>query len=125
MVATMKTFLFVLAVGNVAAMSLFLLLLLFVPIQTDLTVRVNFTELDRAGVINPAALQKFHASYGFTSPDLGYRNTVPRYVAGPALQAERRNAVLGLVITGLNSLIAGGAWIGLRFRNRGRKRGSS
>lgn len=109
-----KPVLLTLAVANVATMCAFLLLLLLVPIRTDLDVRANFMQLDRAGVVNQAALQKFHASFGFSSPDLGYRNTVPRYVAGSALWAERRNAAFGIAITALNSLVAGGAWLWLR-----------
>ena len=108
----MRPVLLIVAVGNVVAMGIFLFLLFLLPLYTDVKGRGNFVELDREDVINVDALKKFHPSRGFVSSDpMVHRITVPRYIAGPALLAERRNAALGVAVTAFNSLIAGGAWL--------------
>jgi len=108
----MRLILLILAVGNVVAMGVFLFFLLLVPLHTDLQVRINFVQLDREDVINTDALKKFHPSYCFISSDpMVHRITVPRYIAKPALSAERRNAAFGVAVTTLNSLVVGGAWL--------------
>ncbi len=82
----------------------FAFLLLIQPLSTDLDVRGRYTQLDREGVINQDALAKFHPSYGFTAAN--HRNSVPRYIAGPALRALRANAEIGLAVAATNLAVA-------------------
>ena len=102
---------------NVLALIVFLGLFFFVPIYTDINVRMNFTQLDRAGVINEQALKQFHPSYGLTEDNI--RNTVPRYSARDALLKEKRNALFGICLASFNILVSGGVWIYLRKGYRG------
>lgn len=81
--------------------SVLLMTLLF----TDLDVRGRFTQLDRAGVINEQALEQFHPSYGFKKGHI--RNTVPRYIAGPALDAAHNNAFFAAFVALVNAIFCG------------------
>jgi hypothetical protein len=76
------------------------------PLFTDLEVRARYVELDRAGVINASALATFHPSYGFDTDEMAHRETVPRFVARPALDRERFNAILLVVVGTVNSAVA-------------------
>ena len=88
---------------NVLAFALFLALRVVVPVFTAASVGMRYVELDRAGVINETALSEFDASFGFRENP---RYTVPRYIGGPALSAETRNALLGAICSGANLLAA-------------------
>ena len=73
------------------------------PTFADLAVSLRYVELDRAGAINEEVLANpaiFHPSYGFSE---NQRNTVPRFVARPALDGQRFNAflLLGLALVNL------------------------
>lgn len=95
-----------LALVNIAAMLLFAALLFVVPMFSQLETRIRFTELDRAGVVNPPALKQLHASYGFGDITmLEYRRTVPDYVAASPLAAQRANALVGLLVTMTNAVV--------------------
>jgi hypothetical protein len=77
------------------------------PVFTDLSVCMRYVELDRAGAINDAVLNDsalFHPSYGFGSGK--NRGAVPRYIAEPALDHERINARLLLLLTAVNTVLA-------------------
>lgn len=78
---------------------------------TDVEVRGRFVQLDREGVISANALEAFDRSYGFSTADMGYRDSVPRYIAGPALAAERRNALLGGGCALCNAIVLGGLYV--------------
>jgi len=102
----------ILLVVNCLAILGFAALLFIRPLFTDLHVRMNYTQLDREGVINEDVLSKFHPSYGFAPGN--HRNSVPRYIAGDALRAERTNAGIGLAVACTN--VALGAWVLLAGR---------
>ncbi len=102
----------ILLVVNCLAILGFAFLFLVQPLLTDLSVRGRYTELDRAGVINEDALAEFHPSYGFAPGN--YRNSVPRYIAGDALRAERTNGGIGLALACTN--VALGVWVLLAGR---------
>ena len=76
---------------NTVMAIIFVLLATVRPAFTDLSVMGRYGNLDREGVINSEALKKFHPSYGFSES----RRGVPRYIAGPALEAEKLNANVG------------------------------
>jgi hypothetical protein len=73
---------------------------------TELDVTRNYVELDRAGVINTPALKSFHPSHGFCTDEMAHRSTVPRFIAGPALDREQSNAVLMLLLALANVTVA-------------------
>jgi hypothetical protein len=103
-----------LGLGNIAAGLLFAILLFLGPAGSQLDARMRFTELDRAGVVNPSALKQFHPDRGFGDiAVLEYRRTVPDYIASSALAAQQFNAGLGLLITFGNAII----WIVLWWRS--------
>ena len=118
MAGTMVRFFAVVAILNGMALVLFVLLLTLGSAWTDLGVRMNFVQLDRANVINVKALGQFHASYGFSGENLEYRNSVPRYIAGPALSAAQTNAGLGSVVAACNALASGAGWVWCRRLRR-------
>ena len=98
--------------GNSVALFIFSYLLVYSSMFTDLDVRMKFTALDRAGVINEEALGAFDTSFGFAQ---GYiRNSVPRFIAGPALEKERRNALAGVCLAFINAFVAGAVWLHVR-----------
>ncbi len=75
------------------------------PMRTDLDVRMRYVQLDRAGAINREVLANpaiFQPSYGF-SDDV--RNTVPRYIARPALDGQRFNAFFLVGLASINVAI--------------------
>jgi hypothetical protein len=86
---------------NVIVAFLAVCLIFYGIIFVDLDVRSRYVQLDRTGVINVSALSKFHPSYGFSADD--HRITVPRYIAGPALDQQMRSAILllGLALTNI------------------------
>jgi hypothetical protein len=94
---------------NAVALIGFLIAAGIVPLFTDLDVRMRFTQLDRAGVINNDALDQFDPSYKFQE-GAGYRATVPRFLAGTSLQRERMNAICGAIASAINCACAGFAW---------------
>jgi hypothetical protein len=107
-----------LAVVNSGAIVLFALLLFVAPMFSSLSTRVNFTQLDRAGVINVPALQQFHESYGFGDVRLlEHRSTVPAFIAASPINAEKHNAFFGLMFTFANAV----AWWVLWWKARQRK----
>jgi len=81
-------------------------------IFTNVDVRMNFVMLDRAGVINEEPLKEFNPSYGFAEGHI--RNSVPLFIAGPALDNEKRNALAGVFFAFFNTTIAGIAWLVFR-----------
>ena len=90
---------------------LFAVLAFVAPTFSQLSERTNFTQLDREGVINSAALAKFHSSYGFGDiSTLDYRRTVADYIAQASLAAERRNAQLGLAFALANTILWSVVW---------------
>ena len=102
---------------NVIAILQFGYLLFVDSLMVDLDVRMRFTELDRAGVINAEALKDCHGSYGFSD----IRNGVPRYVAEPALKAQRQAAATGLVLAVVNAFLAG-FWLWRKARSVAREK---
>ncbi len=103
----------VILVVNVLAILGFAFLLFVQPIFTELDVGMNYTQLDRAGVINADALAAFHPGYGFSAAN--HRHSVPRYVAGPALRAQQATAGIGFAIACLNLVVsAAAAWVARR-----------
>lgn len=113
--STLRGVYLALAVFNIVAVLMFAVLLFVVPMFSQLETRVRFTELDRAGVVNPPALKQFHPSYGFGDiTTLEYRRTVPDYVAASPLAAQRENALLGFLITLANALV----WLVLWRKSR-------
>lgn len=105
-----------LAIGGVvvnAALVLGSLWLLAVgAFMADVQMRSRFTQLDRAGVINEAALDQFHPSYGFKSGHV--RNVVPRFIAGPVLEEAKRNASLLFLLASANLVLWVGALVAIR-----------
>ena len=98
----MKALLVLNAVALLAAVYLSVLQ----PVLTDVNVRMRYTQLDRARAINHTVLEDpsiFHPDYGFSAND---RNTVPRYIAQPALDGQRLNAFLLLALAFVNVAIA-------------------
>ncbi|MFI5381861.1 MAG: hypothetical protein ACHRHE_21390 [Tepidisphaerales bacterium] len=90
---------------NIGAALLFAILLFIVPTFSELSTRLKFTELDRAGVVNAPALKQFHPDRGFGDINqLEYRRTVPDYIAASPLAAERTSACLGLLVTLVNAI---------------------
>jgi hypothetical protein len=91
-----------------------------------LDVRRNYVELDREGAVNNAILGDptvFHPSCGF-SKDFGHnRNAVPRFIAGPAIDRQRFNALLLLTLALTNSTIAFMAVRRLRTTSVGKEDG--
>jgi hypothetical protein len=88
---------------NIAAMVGFAILGGIVPLSTELRVRSHYVNLDRTGVIDANALEKFQ-------PDLvkDPRHAVPLYIAGPALEAQKSNAFWGSIMAMSNSVICVG-----------------
>ena len=80
-------------------------LAVFQPLLTDVDVRTRYIQLDRAGAIaiNQEVLTDFHPGYRFS--DGGERNTVPRYIAQPALAKQRFNAFLLLGLALVNATV--------------------
>jgi hypothetical protein len=78
-------------------------------LSTDSSVRGQYTALDRAGVINEEALAAFDENMARDS-----RILVPRWIAKPALSAERQNAALGLAVALVNLYAVG--FVGWRMR---------
>jgi hypothetical protein len=70
------------------------------PMLTDLDVKMRYIQLDRAGAINQEVLTTFHPNYGFSRDK--QRNTVPQYIAQPALDGQRFNAFILLGLASLN-----------------------
>jgi hypothetical protein len=93
----------IMIIFNAIALLVFGLLWIVRPNLTDLGVRGRYVELDRAGVINEGALHQFHPDREFFPNS---RNGVPRYIAGPALEAERENAFAAMLAVGLNLFAA-------------------
>jgi hypothetical protein len=83
------------ALINLLAMVAFAAEAFIVPLRSELSARMAFTEVDRAGAINATALDPNGPNYGFNSvSNLDYRRTVPIFIAQDALAAERDNAWL-------------------------------
>lgn len=101
--------------ANCVAVVGFLFLYFLYP-MAEVGVRMKYAELDRAGVINANALQHFHPDHGFT-PD-NHRNSVPRYIAGPALSRLKTNAIFGLAVASGN-LILVALWMYTQKRGGG------
>jgi hypothetical protein len=53
------------------------------------------------------ALRKYGPAASFNAEN--HTTAIPRWIAGPALNAERRNAIAGLILAGVNSIFA--AWL--------------
>ena len=97
----MKPLLGILAVLNLLAAGLFAVLAFVAPLSSELSVRMAFTELDRAGAINVTALHADDPRYAFDpKANLDHRRTVPVYIAAAPLTAQRTNALVGLLISG-------------------------
>jgi len=88
---------------NCVALIGFVLVLAVQPAMTVVDVCMNYTELDREGVINNDVLAKVRPDYA-QNP----RNAVPRYIAGAALQGQRVNAQLGVALAAVNALVVVG-----------------
>jgi hypothetical protein len=107
------------ALINLLAMVAFAAEAFIVPLRSELSARMAFTELDRAGAINATALDPNGPNYGFNSvSNLDYRRTVPIFIAQDALAAERDNAWLGLLVTSLTFVASSAAWLSGRERQR-------
>lgn len=102
---------------NLAAVCIFAYLAFIRVSFAALDVFGNYTQLDRAGVINEEAPAQFHPSYGFTRSS---RYTVSRFIAGPALSAAAENALLGFVLAVLNSFISVGFFLESRLDRKGK-----
>ena len=107
---------------NTVSLLGFLGLFVVRPLFIDLDVRMNYTQLDRAGVINESALSQFHSSYGFSDSP---RNSVPRYIAGAALAAEKLNAFFGICLAGVNLLLIIGVCFALRRASKAAAKGTT
>jgi hypothetical protein len=91
------------------------------PCFTGISVGMRYVQLDRAGAINHTVLGDpaiFHPTYGFSTDD---RSTVPRYIAQPALHAQRCNAFLLLGLALANVAIAAIAVFVTKNTNAGRQ----
>lgn len=75
------------------------------PIGTGLEARMRYTDLDRAGVINHEALQRFPGLVN--AGNHTDRFLVPEHLVGPAVSAQRDNAMVGLILALLNSVATG------------------
>ena len=99
------------AILNILAALGFAALLVIGPLMAQLSARMRFTELDRAGVINARALGQFHSSYGFGDPaKLDYRQTVPDWICASHLMHQEANAAFGLALAATNATLAIGVW---------------
>jgi len=119
MTKALNACLLAMTIVNAAALALFVLLFLLQPLDVDLAIRINFTQLDRAEAINQQALKTFDPSHKFGNIDaLEYRETVPIFIAGPAIAQMQFLASIGILVTGLNSLGALTLWIWMRRNSR-------
>lgn len=111
----MKLLVGIFAVLNLSAAGLFAVLAFVAPLSSELSVRMAFTELDRAGAINVTALRAEDARYAFDpNANLDYRRTVPVHIAAAPLTAQRTNALVGMLISAINAVVLATVWIVLR-----------
>jgi hypothetical protein len=115
----MRQLLGLLAVLNLLAATLFAGLAFLRPPFSELSARIAYTELDRAGAINAAALDPNSPTYGFDPASQNdHRRTVPVFVAAGPLAAARTNAIAGLLASAANAAVTGAAWATCRRLGR-------
>ena len=96
---------------NAAALLVFVVAFFYLGAAAAVEAEHRFTDLDRAGVINADALERFAPSYGFgDARSLAYRVAVPAWLSGPAVGWLRVACAAGAVVAGVNVAL-GAAWV--------------
>jgi len=95
----MKTLILLLGI-NALALVAGIFLFFVAPLNSDLQLRLLYTQLDRGQVINQQKLRAFDAALAKDD-----RNQVPRWMAQAALSAEKRNAKALTTLSLLNIAI--------------------